>query len=86
MHRTGMTELEVVLAVTRCSSFRGAARELNMSTTAVSSAVAGLEARLQVRLFNRSTRSVALTDAGRRYAERIAPAPDLRQRRGRHRA
>ena len=74
MHRTGMTELEVVLAVTRCSSFRGAARELNMSTTAVSSAVAGLEARLQVRLFNRSTRSVALTDAGRRYVERITPA------------
>src|ERR1700679_1474262 len=74
MHRTGMTALEVVLAVTRCSSFRGAARELNMSTTAVSSAVAGLEARLQVRLFNRSTRSVALTDAGRRYVERITPA------------
>ena len=74
MHRTGMTELEVVLAVTRSSSFRGAARELNMSTTAVSSAVAGLEARLQVRLFNRSTRSVALTDAGRRYVERITPA------------
>jgi len=45
-----------------------------MSTTAVSSAVAGLEARLKVRLFNRSTRSVALTDAGLRYVERIAPA------------
>ena len=45
-----------------------------MSTTAVSSAVAGLEARLKVRLFNRSTRSVALTDIGQRYVERIAPA------------
>lgn len=74
MHRTGMTELEVVLAVARRNSFRGAAQELGMSTTAVSSAVAGLEARLKVRLFNRSTRSVALTDAGRRYVERIAPA------------
>lgn len=74
MHRTGMTELEVVLAVARRSSFRGAAQELGMSTTAVSSAVAGLEARLKVRLFNRSTRSVALTDAGQRYVERIAPA------------
>ncbi|KVH36395.1 LysR family transcriptional regulator [Burkholderia cepacia] len=74
MHRTGMTELEVVLAVARRSSFRGAALELGMSTTAVSSAVAGLEARLKVRLFNRSTRSVALTDAGQRYVERIAPA------------
>lgn len=74
MHRTGMTELEVVLAIARRSSFRGAAKELGMSTTAVSSAVAGLEARLKVRLFNRSTRSVVLTDAGQRYVERIAPA------------
>ncbi|MBB3211968.1 DNA-binding transcriptional LysR family regulator [Herbaspirillum sp. Sphag1AN] len=69
-----MTELEVVLAVARRKSFRGAALELGMSTTAVSSAVAGLEARLKVRLFNRSTRSVALTDIGQRYVERIAPA------------
>ncbi|TCT02544.1 LysR family transcriptional regulator [Paralcaligenes ureilyticus] len=74
MHRTGITELEVVLAVARRNSFRGAAQELGMSTTAVSSAVAGLEARLKVRLFNRSTRSVALTDIGHRYVERIAPA------------
>ncbi|CAG9166929.1 LysR family transcriptional regulator [Cupriavidus pinatubonensis] len=74
MHRTGMTELEVVLAVARRSSFRGAALELGRSATAVSSAVAGLEARLKVRLFNRSTGSVAMTDAGRRYVERIAPA------------
>ena len=74
MHRTGMTELEVVLAVARRTSFRGAAQELGMSTTAVSSAVAGLESRLKVRLFNRSTRSVALTDAGQRYVERVAPA------------
>ncbi|TKC91668.1 LysR family transcriptional regulator [Trinickia terrae] len=69
-----MTELEVILAIARRSSFRGAALELGMSTTAVSSAVAGLEARLKVRLFNRSTRSVALTDAGQRFVERIAPA------------
>lgn len=45
-----------------------------MSPTAVSSAVASIEARLKVRLFNRSTRSVALTDAGQRYVARIAPA------------
>lgn len=74
MHSTGITELEVVLAIARRSSFRGAAKELGMSTTAVSSAVAGLEARLKVRLFNRSTRSVVLTDVGQRYVERIAPA------------
>lgn len=74
MHRTGLTELEAVLAVARRSSFRAAAQELGMSTTALSSAVAGLEARLNVRLFNRSTRSVALTDAGQRYVQRVGPA------------
>jgi len=71
MHKTGMTELEVVLAVARRSSFRGAAQELGMSTTAVSSAVAGLEARLKVRLFNRSTRSVALSRGAHRHRQRV---------------
>ena len=74
MHRSGLTELEVVMAVVRRGSFRGAAQELGMSATAVSNAVAGLESRLQTRLFNRTTRSVALTDAGQRYVARIGPA------------
>ncbi|VDR25629.1 D-malate degradation protein R [Raoultella terrigena] len=74
MQRGGITELEVLLAVAHRQSFRAAARELGMSATAVSNAVAGLEARLNVRLFNRTTRSVALTEAGQRYVERIAPA------------
>ncbi|WP_333501518.1 LysR family transcriptional regulator [Kluyvera genomosp. 2] len=74
MHRSGLTELEIVLAVTRQQSFRAAARELGMSATAVSNAVAGLESRLNVRLFNRTTRSVALTEQGQRYVARVAPA------------
>ncbi|WP_449567676.1 LysR family transcriptional regulator [Lelliottia nimipressuralis] len=74
MHRSRLTELEVVMAVVRRGSFRGAAQELNMSATAVSNAIAGLESRLQTRLFNRTTRSVALTDAGQRYVARIGPA------------
>lgn len=74
MRRTSFNELDVVLAVARHSSFRGAALELAMSPTAVSAAVAGIESRLQVRLFHRTTRSVALTAAGQRYVERIAPA------------
>lgn len=74
MHRSGLTELEIVLAVARRQSFRAAARELGMSATAVSNAVAGLESRLNVRLFNRTTRSVALTEQGQRYVSRIAPA------------
>ncbi|WP_313825501.1 LysR family transcriptional regulator, partial [Leclercia sp.] len=74
MHRSGLTELEVVMAVVRRGSFRAAAQELGMSATAVSNAVAGLESRLQTRLFNRTTRSVGLTDAGQRYVARIGPA------------
>lgn len=74
MHRSGLTELEVVMAVVRRGSFRGAAQELGMSATAVSNAIAGLESRLETRLFNRTTRSVALTDAGQRYVARVGPA------------
>ncbi|HGK7504780.1 LysR family transcriptional regulator [Kluyvera cryocrescens] len=82
MQRSGLTELEVVLAVARQQSFRAAARELGLSATAVSNAVAGLEARLNVRLFNRTTRSVALTEQGRRYIARITPALAEIQRAG----
>lgn len=74
MHRSGIIELEAVLAVARRRSFRAAATELGMSTTALSSAVAGLETRLGVRLFNRTTRSVALTEAGESFVSSIAPA------------
>lgn len=74
MHRSGLVELEAVLAVARRGSFRAAAAELGMSTSAVSSAIAGLEARLGSRLFHRTTRSVSLTEAGRQFADRVAPA------------
>lgn len=74
MRRPQHSELDVMLAVARHASFRSAAQELAMSPTAVSSAVAALEARLQVRLFHRTTRSVALTEAGRRYVLRVTPA------------
>ena len=74
MHRSGLIELEAVLAVARRGSFRGAAVELAMSTSAVSNAVAGLESRLGVRLFNRTTRSVALSEAGDRFVAEVAPA------------
>ncbi|WP_206240294.1 LysR family transcriptional regulator [Novosphingobium terrae] len=72
--RTGLTEYEAVSAVARLGSFRAAATELGMSTSALSHAVAALEARLGVRLFNRTTRSVSPTDAGEQFIARIAPA------------
>jgi len=74
MHKSGLIELEAVLAVARRGSFRGAAIELGMSTSALSNAVAGLESRLGVRLFNRTTRSVALSEAGDRFVAEVAPA------------
>ncbi|OWQ43939.1 LysR family transcriptional regulator [Roseateles noduli] len=74
MQKDSLTEFEVVLAVARRQGFRPAAVELEMSTSAVSNAVAGLEARMGVRLFHRTTRSVSLTEAGRRFVERVGPA------------
>ena len=74
MQKDSLTEFEVVLAVARRQGFRPAAVELEMSTSAVSNAVAGLEARMGVRLFHRTTRSVSLTEAGRRFVDRIGPA------------
>ena len=74
MYKTGLMELEAVVAVARLGSFRAAALELEMSPTAIGNAVASLENRLGVRLFNRTTRNVALTSAGREYVEAIAPA------------
>ena len=74
MARLGLHDLEAVVAVARRSSFRGAALELGMSTTALSNAVGKLEAHLGVRLFNRTTRSVSLSDAGRLFVESVRPA------------
>lgn len=74
MYKTSLHELDAVIAIARRTSFRGAARELGISTTALSNAVAKLEAGLGVRLFTRTTRSVSLTDAGRTFIEQVGPA------------
>src|SRR5271156_6012460 len=74
MRKAGLNELDAVVAVARRRSFRSAANEIGMSTTALSNAVAGLETRLGVRLFHRTTRSVSLTEAGEHFVARIRPA------------
>lgn len=74
MADSGLTALEAVLAIARHGSFRAAATELGLSTTALSNSIAKIERRLGVRLFNRTTRSVALSDAGRTFVEQIGPA------------
>ena len=74
MYRPSLNDLDAVLAIARRGSFRAAALDLGMSTTALSNAVGKLEATLGVRLFNRTTRSVSPTDAGRLFVERAGPA------------
>ncbi|AGT11356.1 LysR family transcriptional regulator [Paracoccus aminophilus] len=69
-----LAELEAVVTVARLGGFRAAARELNLSSSALSHAVAALEARIETRLFNRSTRSVALTAAGQAFVAEVSPA------------
>jgi DNA-binding transcriptional LysR family regulator len=54
-------------------SFTGAARLLGTTPSAVSKSIARLERRLEVRLFQRSTRAFALSVEGQRYYERVAP-------------
>jgi DNA-binding transcriptional LysR family regulator len=66
-------QLQAFLAVARLRSFSGAARELGVSRSAVSYSVRQLEDRLRVVLLTRTTRSVSLTDAGRRLVETAGP-------------
>ena len=61
--------LAIFVAVAEQQSFAEAARQLSRSPSSVTRAVSALEERLQTRLLNRTTRSVALTDAGLRYLE-----------------
>ena len=60
--------------VARHLSFSRGAEELDVTTTAISKTVKQLEAQLAVRLFNRTTRSVALTEAGKKLLGTLAPA------------
>lgn len=72
--RLGLGELDAVIAVARRASFRQAAIDLNVSTTALSNTIAKVEASIETRLFNRTTRSVAVTEAGRIFLEQVGPA------------
>jgi DNA-binding transcriptional LysR family regulator len=80
MSRLALRDFDAVIAVARRASFRQAAIDLGMSTTALSHMIARIEAELGVRLFNRTTRSVALTDAGRVLVDRVGPSlQDVRE-------
>lgn len=67
-------DLSAFVAVARAGGFRDAARETGSSASGLSDAVRRLEARLGVRLLNRTTRSVVPTDAGKSLLARLEPA------------
>src|SRR5258708_15951673 len=76
MHRTDLANLTAFIAVADHLSFRAAASRLGVTPSALSHAMRQLEERLGVRLLNRTTRSVSMTDAGGRLLERLRPAMD----------
>jgi DNA-binding transcriptional LysR family regulator len=71
---TDLTGVSVFLAVAEARSFRAAAERLGVTRPAVSQAIRRLEDRLGIALIQRTTRSVALTEAGAQLYQRLAPA------------
>ncbi|UTW44978.1 LysR family transcriptional regulator [bacterium SCSIO 12696] len=69
--------MRVFTEVAECQSFVAASRKLNLSAPAATRAIAQLEHTMGVRLFNRTTRSVRLTDAGKRYYDDARQILDL---------
>ncbi len=68
-----LAELDAFAAVAQNQSFRAAAKLRGVSASSLSDALRRLEARLGVRLLNRTTRSVSLTEAGERLLQRLKP-------------
>ena len=73
MRGSEFAELKAFVAVVDRASFARAADHLGISRSALSQVIRQLESRLEVRLLNRTTRSVAPTELGRRLHERVAP-------------
>ncbi|HEV7435239.1 MAG TPA: LysR substrate-binding domain-containing protein [Pseudorhizobium sp.] len=71
--RISFTELTAFLAVVRHQSFRKAADEMGLAPSSLSHIMRSVESRLGIRLLNRTTRSVATTEAGQRLYERLRP-------------
>jgi DNA-binding transcriptional LysR family regulator len=69
-----LKDLSALVTVARAHGFRDAARLSGVSASSLSEAVRRLEAKLGVRLLNRTTRSIAPTEAGARLLERLTPA------------
>ncbi|QCL97807.1 LysR family transcriptional regulator [Agrobacterium tumefaciens] len=73
MSRPSLNDLAAFAAVANHQSFRRAADIMGVSRSALSHAIIGLEGKVGIRLFNRTTRSVSLTQAGARLLARLDP-------------
>jgi DNA-binding transcriptional LysR family regulator len=76
MQKPGFAAMSAFVAVAEHASFAKAARQLGVSRSTLSTTIRGLEERLGVRLLNRTTRSVALTEMGERLLVGLRPALD----------
>ena len=76
MRKLGFAEMNAFVAIAERSSFAKAASHLGISRSTLSETIRGLEKKLGVRLLNRTTRSVALTEAGERLLVELRPALD----------
>jgi DNA-binding transcriptional LysR family regulator len=74
MNRAQFAELNAFVAVAERANFARAAAHLGINASTISQIIRALEDRLGMRLLNRTTRSVALTEAGEKLLERIRPA------------
>ena len=74
MRSSELGELAAFAAIAREGNFRRAAAQLELKPSSLSSAMRALESRLGVRLLNRTTRSVSLTEAGQQLFATLAPA------------
>ncbi len=74
MDQFRLDSLDVFAAIVRCGGFRAAALERGVSSSALSQTINALEEALGIRLLNRTTRSVAPTEAGVRLLQRLGPA------------
>jgi DNA-binding transcriptional LysR family regulator len=76
MRRGDLADLNAFVAVADQRSFRAAASRLGVTPSALSHTMRQLEERLGARLLHRTTRSVSVTDAGRRLLDQLRPAID----------
>jgi DNA-binding transcriptional LysR family regulator len=74
MNALDLRDLDAFVAVARTRNFRRAALEQGVSVSSLSQRLRDIEERLGVRLLNRTTRSVALTEAGELLLARVGPA------------